>query len=169
MSAHDDYQEVLRAGSDIHHHLPFLFEHAVGNVMEIGVRQGASTSALIAGVEQHGGHVWSVDKADWPLYSTSSPNWTFIRADSIKDAEKIKALIPESLELLLIDGDHDYEAVMSDLENYGDRARVIALHDAEERGVLTAISDYCHKHELDYEVRKHSFGMGVIVRENSQS
>lgn len=159
----DVYQDVLIAGSDIHHHLPFLHEHAAGNVMEIGVRQGASTSALLAGVEQHGGHVWSVDKADWNIFP-ASPHWTFIRADSVKDAEKIKAIIPERLDLLLIDADHSYDAVMADLENYGDRAQVIALHDAEERGVLTAISDYCFRHELDYEVRHHSFGLGVITK-----
>lgn len=163
MSAREAYAEVLRAGSDIHHHLPFLNELARGKVMEIGVRQGASTAALLAGIEEHGGHLWSVDKDDRPVFP-GHPEWTFIQAHSVKDSAKIKVIIPQTLDLLLIDGDHSYEAVSSDLENYGDRAKVIALHDAEEHGVLTAISDYCFRYELDFKVRKHSFGLGVITR-----
>lgn len=161
LSTLETYEEVLRAGSDIHHHLPFLFEHAKGNVMEIGVRQGASTAALLAGIAEHGGHLWSVDKIEWNIFP-ENPDWTFIQADSAKMASTIKRIIPSELDLLLIDGDHSYDAVLSDLDNYGARAKLIALHDAEAHSVLTAISDYCYRQELDYEIRHHSFGLGVI-------
>lgn len=131
--------------------------------MEIGVRQGASTAALLAGVEENGGHLWSVDKDEWNIFP-EHPAWTFIHADSVKDAKKVKAIVPRELDLLLIDGDHSYDAVSSDLINYGTRAKIIALHDAEEYGVRTAISDYCYWHDLSYEIHKHSFGLGVIIR-----
>lgn len=163
LSARDELKRVLFNGSDISAHLDFLTASSIGNVMEIGVRQGASTSAMLAGIEIHGGHLWSVDINDCNIFP-DHPDWTFIRANSVKDADKIKSLIPEILDFLLIDGDHKYDAVISDLENYGDRAKVIALHDAQEYGVLTAISDYCYRNELTYTVRPKSYGLGIITR-----
>jgi len=163
-SARERYAIVLKDGSDMHHHMPFLREHSHGNVMEIGVRLGASTTALLAGIEDHGGHLWSVDKDDsCKGCFEGHPQWTFIHADSINSA-KVKPLLPESLGLLMIDGDHAYEAVLSDLNNYGDRAKMITLHDAEDPRVKTAIRDYCSSHKLHYEIRYHSFGLGVIER-----
>lgn len=160
------YEKVLRDGSDIHAHLPFLRDSAWGNVLEIGVRQGASTSALLVGIEERGGHLWSVDIKDCPCFP-DHPLWTFIQADSVKAAKQIKAMIPDSLDVLFIDGDHSHEAVLSDLTNYGDRAKLILLHDAdnpEHLGVRAAIEDYCGINERPYYIRHGSFGLGVVIR-----
>ncbi len=46
---------------DTHAHLPFIKSVAKGNVLEIGVHCGISTTALLAGIEENGGHLWSVD------------------------------------------------------------------------------------------------------------
>lgn len=83
MTFAEEYAERFSVWSDVQGHLPFLYEHAAlprgitsrgGDskgesipwgkrkvILELGVRGGISTSALLAGVEKSGGHLWSVD------------------------------------------------------------------------------------------------------------
>lgn len=116
--------------TDIHVHLPLLKSIARGNVLEIGVRFGASTAALLAGVEENGGYVWSVDTEPcefaYGLFRDHA-RWQFIQMDS--KSYYLRDFVPRELELLLIDGDHSYEGVLADLTNFGPRAKVVALHD----------------------------------------
>ena len=146
-------QDEIRRGirepvgiTDIHYHLYALFEASKGNVLEIGVRHGVSTCALLRGVEIHGGHLWSIDTDEKSMHVfEGNPNWTPICADSVKDAFKLLKTIPAKLDLLFVDGDHSYAGVLSDLENYGPRADVIMCHDADEANspqVLRAIEQY---------------------------
>lgn len=160
----EDYERNLNEWSDMQGHLPTLKSAAKGNVMEIGI--GRSTSALLAGIEENGGHLWSVDIKQYPLIGNAADR-TVINADSVKDAEQIKTMLPESLDVLFIDGDHSFEAVSADLRNYGDRAKLILLHDAEAPdypGVARAISDYCYWNHLNYTILHGSYGLGVIIR-----
>jgi hypothetical protein len=149
--------------TDIHDHLPRLRAAARGNVLEIGVRFGASTSALLSGVEKHGGHVYSVDIEDCLIF-LGHPQWTFIWGDS-KEAELVKERIPASIDLLFVDGDHSYEGAFSDLINFGPMAKITMVHDANENenpDVLRAVKDYCvlnHKKCLYY---PESHGLAVI-------
>jgi hypothetical protein len=130
--------------TDVHHHLPRLREAARGNVLEIGVRYGISTTALLLGVETHGGHVWSVDIDPCPVFM-GHPQWTFLNQDSVKDSRHLLAILPAQLDLCFIDGDHSYEAVLSDLENYGRRAKIVMVHDAntvQNPQVFKAVMNY---------------------------
>lgn len=130
--------------TDVHDHLPVLREAARGKVVEIGVRFGASTAALLAGVEDNGGHLWSVDVEDCS-YARSlfdgHPQWTFIRANSVWQAEDLREELPKEPDLVFIDGEHSREAVVSDLLNYAGllRAKVVMLHDASDPEVLGGI------------------------------
>lgn len=129
--------------TDIHDHLTRLHTIAHGNVMEIGVRFGSSTAALLSGVEVHGGHLFSVDIADCP-FSFESEDWTFIRRDS-RDTEYLNTVIPAKLDVLFVDGDHTYEGVLADLKNFGPRADYVFCHDVnlnENPQVLQAIETY---------------------------
>ena len=65
---------------------------ARGNVLELGVRAGVSTAALLAGVSDHGGHVWSVDRDDCAPVFAGHPHWTFIQGDSLDNLS-----VPEEL------------------------------------------------------------------------
>ena len=158
------YRRNLITWSDIHDHLPLLHDEAKGNVMEIGVRGGFSTSALLAGVEEHGGHVYSVDINPCRLFE--HPQWTFVHADSIKEVDKVKAVIPTELSLLFVDGDHTYEGCLSDLEKYGHRSPKILIHDCDcpltFPGVRKACERYAEKQGRKFEVIPGSYGMGVI-------
>lgn len=146
----EEYQKKLRAPSDIENCIGWIASHSMGSVMEIGVREGISTAAILVGLEQNmeGGHLWSVDKENCGHLYTN-PRWTFIQANSLTEPERI---LDETkmrsnnvwIDLLLIDGDHSYSGCLSDLTNFGKYAKVIAVHDtnSEWLGVWQAVIEY---------------------------
>ena len=164
--AFDRYRSALTTPSDMQGHVQRLYELAAGNVMEIGVRDGISTSALLYGVENHGGFLWSVDIEDCSRHFPDHPQWRFIKAHSKTDSDYIFLRIPPRLDLLLVDGDHSYQSCMSDLLTYGPRSRVIAVHDTFTPlwpDVKLAVDDYFkqsqHKKVTFW---KECYGMAVL-------
>lgn len=127
--------------TDIQHHLRRLSAAAEGNVLEIGVRFGVSTSALLYGIEERAGHVWSIDRENTNVFP-NWPRWTFLKFDSIRDSEYLLDYLPAHLDLLFIDGDHSFDSVLADLRNYGPRSSTIMLHDTYFDSVYDAISKY---------------------------
>jgi predicted O-methyltransferase YrrM len=160
------FQENSRVWTDMQGHMFFLHERAKGNVMEIGVRGGASTSALLAGVEAHGGHLWSVDVNPCRIFD--HPQWTFTQADSITQKDELLKIVPEHLDVLFVDGDHSYEGCLSDLQTYGPRADLILIHDClcpdTFPGVRKASEEYAASMGVPLVVRDGSYGMGVIQK-----
>jgi predicted O-methyltransferase YrrM len=119
--------------SDIGHFLPFMREHAKGTVFEIGVRSGASTAALLLGVEEHGGHLYSVDILDCGSLFRGHPSWTFLQVDS-KDTAKVMETVPRVVDVLFIDGDHTRDGYTHDLYTYSQIVRpggLIISHDID--------------------------------------
>lgn len=160
----------LVSWSDIQMHLPLLYKGARGHVLELGVRFGVSTITLIAGVEVHGGHVWSVDIDPDCLYRVGeSEHWTFICADSC-DAFTIDAAgLPDKLDMLFIDTEHTQDRTFRELVLWGSRVKpggAILLHDVYDGstfpGVLEAIKDYCDPRGLQCLLYPHSYGLGEI-------
>ena len=153
--------------TDIHDHMPRLREASKGNVLEIGVRHGGSTSALLLGVEEKGGHLYSVDIDSSSGGLFTHPQWTFIQADS-KEVNFLNELIPERLDVLFVDGDHSYTGCFSDLCNFGPRATIIMAHDysaAENPEVVQAVDDYfnlkdCPQRDLIYSRESH--GLAIL-------
>lgn len=171
ITARPRYEQLLQPGnwSDVQTHLPILFESARGNVLELGVRAGISTTALLAGVEAHGGHVWSVDRDDCSPVWAGHPCWTFIRADSLNSdvARIVKGI--DQLDCLFIDTEHTEERTISELRLWGQFVQpggVILLHDTDDMstypGVRNAIETYCAERGLTAEYREGSYGLGVI-------
>lgn len=155
---------------DTHAHLPFLRESARGNVLEIGVHTGISTAALLLGVEEKGGHVWSVDISGQSRYVWHGhPQWTFLCTDSKSGAVWLRSQITPTLDLLYIDGGHSYEQVMADLENFAPLVRpggLILLHDVLFieffPGVQRAFNEWRARPGYESEVREGSCGLGVL-------
>jgi hypothetical protein len=148
---------------DTHAHLPFLYGVAKGNILEIGVHCGISTTAFLAGLEDHGGHLWSIDTHPSCRYvHFGHPLWTFYCTWA---GDVPKPELP--LDVLFIDGNHEYAYVMDDLENWGRHAKLILLHDADSAsfpGVRKAIEEYCQWGNLKHELSKGSNGLEVIYK-----
>ena len=171
ISATPRYLQLLQPEnwSDVQAHLTTLYDAARGNVLELGVRAGISTTALLAGVEAHGGHVWSVDRDDCSPVWAGHPNWTFIRADSCDP--DIARLVPgiDVLDCLFIDTEHTETRTLAELQMWAWRVRpggVILLHDTDDMstypGVRNAIEAYCLPMDLRLEYLPGSYGLGVI-------
>lgn len=161
------YLHHLRHYSDIQQHLPRLYEEARGAILELGVRGGVSTSAFLAGVEAHGGEVWSVD-IDQQCASVffGHPQWHFICADS-RDVAALRASgVPDRLDVLFVDTVHTFEQVEAELAAWGSRVKedgVMLLHDTESSpGVRAAALACCRRNTFAVEFLSGSHGLGVI-------
>jgi len=164
MNAYEVYHENLLKWSDVQGHLPRFFDAAGGNVLEIGVREGYSTSAFLAGIERRGGHLWSVDIEDCPIFP-EHPHWTFLHRDSVADKSEILKIIPKSIDLLFVDGDHSFESCYSDLITYGPISKTIFVHDTEAPnfpGVREAVVAYASSESRSLEWVRESFGLGIL-------
>jgi hypothetical protein len=151
-------------------HLPFFREVASGNVLEIGVNEGASTSAFLSGLQDKnlGGHLYSIDiNQDCEKVFEGHPDWTFIGADS-KDWPRTLSRIPSSIDVLFIDGDHTYRGASEDLKLYSYLVRrkgLILVHDmtlAEFPGVRQAVWEFRIQFGCGLHIREGSCGLGVM-------
>lgn len=127
------YDRGLREG-DMVDFLPWLRSHARGQILEIGTRDGASTSAFLLGLEDNdpAGRLTSLDIDDCS-HLWRHPQWTFIRSNSLT------VRFPDaSFDLALIDGNHERAAYIGDLYNCYHWVRpggLILTHDlVPERG-----------------------------------
>ena len=126
------YMQHVHTQSDIQHHLPLLYSLAKGTIVELGTRSGVSTAAFLAGVEQRGGHVWSVDiDPACAQVATGHPLWTFIQGDS-RNSE-LPARVG-GVDCLLVDSEHTLEMAEAELalwEPWVKEGGYILLHDPE--------------------------------------
>jgi cephalosporin hydroxylase len=161
------YLQQCNTQSDIQHHLPLLFAKASGNVVELGTRSGVSTMALLAGVERHGGHVWSVDiDPQSAQVAAGHPLWTFVQASStdMQTVQKLKKALP--CDLLLIDTIHTEDHVAAELKIWANSVKpggTICIHDTETfPGVRVAAERYCTERGWVVTFVRPCNGMAVI-------
>jgi predicted O-methyltransferase YrrM len=171
MTAFERYQHWLVEWSDVRDHLPILYQASHGFVLELGVRAGVSTAALLAGVENAGGMVWSVDRDDCSPVFAGHPQWRFIQADSLDVATIEAAGIPYALDCLFIDTVHTADRTLRELEVWGSRVvpgGVILLHDTDDPstmpGVRDAMEAFCAAGGLTPLYHTGSYGLGEIRR-----
>lgn len=169
MIAFDRYQHWLTEWSDVQAHLPILYQASHGFVLELGVRAGVSTTALLAGVENAGGRVWSVDRDDCSPVFAGHPQWQFIQADSLDVATIEAAQVPMAFDCIFIDTEHTADRTLRELQTWGMRVRrggAIYLHDTDDPstmpGVRDAMEAFCTEHGLTPVYHTGSYGLGEI-------
>lgn len=133
--------------------------------MELGVREGVSTSAFVYGVEQNGGHVWSVDLN--PLCKEvfwNHPNWTFIHGNSLDVARLEESGVPASLDLLFCDTVHTYEQVNLELKTWGPRVKgLILVHNINKYPqTKEACEDFAKSTGRMFHARPGNGGLAII-------
>lgn len=129
------YDEYCKTSSSINEHLPKLYDLATmcHNVVEIGVKWGRSSTALMLGCL---GKLTSYDIQAHPkaraLQKLAGSKWDYIVADSRK------VEIPQC-DLLFIDSDHTYRTLAVELELHGSKPlKWLAFHDTITFGVQAA-------------------------------
>ena len=164
------YMQALFTPSDIQHHLGLLYSLARGNVVELGTRGGVSTTALLAGVEAHGGRVWSVDVDDCAKLYEGHPQWSFIQSDSRNP--ELPARLDMPIDLLLIDTEHNVLQTAAELALWAPHMRPgghICLHDPETfPGVRRAVTEFCAANGWPVTFVLPCHGMAVIEVPNGK-
>ena len=137
------FKAMCAANTDIHEHLPVMRKLIEDNklevVVELGVRDGNSTTAFLAAQPKN---LISVDIVEAPFlwkvkdaYNAEPKgptDWRYILADDLT------IVIPEC-DLLFIDTNHTFEQLDAELKLHASKARkFIALHDTE------AFKDFDH-------------------------
>lgn len=137
----DRYERLCRGPNDISEHLPVLFDYAskCKSIVELGVRGGNSTAALLWGLNYgcifgcEGLRLDSVDIVASTLACELSPlagnvAWRLHWADSRKFA-------PRACDLLFIDTLHTEAQLAAEVSRHaGDARRWILLHDTTTFG-----------------------------------
>lgn len=141
-------ENVLNPLDPMFPYVSFLRRKAKGVVLEIGVEKGISTAAFLMGIDDKGdaGHVYSVDidVKCGELYRHNK--WTFIHSDS-QNAELVKSLVPEKIDVLFIDGWHEHPIVDNDLKNYAPLVKsggLILMHDIRMQDVMDAYHSFLY-------------------------
>lgn len=130
---------TLNGQGDSDQHTLTLFSLALNikakNILELGVRYGASTEPLLLAAAILNGHLDSVDIND---HNVSVPDnlknfWTFHKRDAI---EFLK-MNTKKYDLIYLDDWHTYEHVKTELElisRFADKNTLILLHDLMGNG-----------------------------------
>lgn len=166
------YERACREG-DMVDFAPWLREHAKGQVLEIGTRDGGSTSAILLGLEDRGGHLTSVDIQDCSSL-WSHPKWTFIRGNSL-DLSFQKIFHDGQFDFALIDGGHDLSVYIGDLYNcyhWVQSGGMILSHDVTpERGhefyavqLREEFFKFAKEKNLQHYILPGKYGLGVMIK-----
>jgi glycosyltransferase involved in cell wall biosynthesis len=155
----------VRGPGDFDPYLPTAFNWvralSAKVVVELGVRAGSSTRALLAGVAETGGQVWGIDLQN--IHGIDDPRLHFIQADAASVADRWPAI-----DLLHIDTDpHTEEQTRRWFDLYAHRCRAIALHDTHHPafGVGTAVREFVETGEWNvFEYWGNPSGWTVLTR-----
>jgi hypothetical protein len=140
-----------------------------GVAVELGVRNGDSTRAILAACEDCGQLLYSFDiedvRAHVPSYTTKfglpwfQAGWRFSRQDSVS-AGRLWNLGP--VDMVFIDTDHTYETTRDEIAAWSPHVRLggcLAFHDywmtssdAPRNGVKPAVDEWCAAYPREYKL-----------------
>lgn len=143
------------------------------HVTEFGTRTGASTTAILTGLEDGGGGTlisYDKEQTRFAPAPSDSVTWTFHQADT----RELPPIAPT--DLLFIDTLHTYDQVAAELKHADEVSAFIVLHDTimfgsmgekGQRGITPAIYDFLAEECDSWRVFQHypsTWGMLVLQR-----
>lgn len=166
-------EELARTPNDNNEHLAYIRDQVVGVnamvVVELGVGYGRSTCALLTGLAQTGGRLFSCDVEELPGVRAKwqAPNWSFtVQNDLAWGASRPWGDGP--IDLLMIDTTHTREQTLAELKLFGPHVRPggkILLHDTISfPTVLEAIHAWVDHAEWQGENRNNNNGLATLTR-----
>ncbi len=172
------YTERLAWPSDIVDHLEYFVDTCLEldakKVIELGVRTGNSTVAWLHGLDQTGGHLWSVDPDGRAVGTIPADRWTFVFG--LDTDRAVLDQLPNMVDVVFIDTTHTYQHTLRELDLYVPRVRPggrVLLHDTELEvpdgtigepafPVKRAVSKYCATNGLEWSNRDFCFGLATV-------
>jgi predicted O-methyltransferase YrrM len=171
------YQSKVNTSSDINEHLQFLHNLVLAmdakQVVELGVRDGSSTSAFLSALVETGGKLWSCDLNE-PIGEVNKFRqimefqWEFNQGNDL--SFEILSRVG-SCDILFIDTGHFFDETLQEMEIYSKHLRdggIMVLHDSWEPnyiGEFASIMVYMDRHkECDFYNFTHNHGMAVICK-----
>ena len=168
MNIQERHKQQRQGESDIVSHLPTLhdavIETGAQQVIELGVRGGNSTAALLAGLEKTGGQLWScdLDMPGAPIRDyMGHDQWDFVQGDEFEVLREA----PSTCQVLFVDTVHNYEHVIRELKVYGVKVEpggIIMVHDTEDTGVMRACQEYADERNAEFSNVTSSHGLATI-------
>lgn len=176
--------------SDIAPHFPAFFDAVrstdAHNVVELGVRQGHSSSAFLMALFSRAGAraLWSIDVEPPPVPRLGGAAMRAIAWHVLVENDVSVAALdwtPPTIDVLFVDTDHAYEHTLVELDLYGPRVRpggLILLHDTENEHpedhgetigpqepfpVKRAVEHWCAERDLDWSNDPQSWGLATIL------
>ena len=166
-------------GADTSDCVQILYDVAVSmpayRILELGVRTGVSTVALLLAAKQVNGHLWSVDVDSCVrAVKTVKDNgldsyWTFMIGD---DRNLLPNFLENSMDMIFVDTSHQYEHTLMELRLCDRILRkdgVILLHDTVGRDypdVMKAVSVFLREQQEKYVFKElgSRYGLGMLTK-----
>ena len=153
--------------NDIAEHLEFLekecYKYPFCKVLELGVRTGNSTRALIKGVNAVNGSLKSVD-IDNCRDACSDPKWVFQQCDDID----LKLKPNEIYDIIFIDSSHKYAHTIAELNKFSGHLQQegeFLMHDTMDGEVASAIKKFMELNSgWKFTNREFCNGLGTLKR-----
>lgn len=162
--------ERSKISTDISGHLIHLYELTIALpknkiIVELGTREGESTTALLAAVNDSGGKLYSIDIQNCNIYPHEI-NWKFIQGN---DMEIVKTWNLK-IDHLFIDTSHTYEHTLAELRSWGsfvEHLGIITLHDTDSIEITDAIKQFLVENS-EYSFKNYSecHGLGLLYHGN---
>ena len=138
-------------------------------IVELGVRGGESTTALLAAVNDSGGHLYSVDVVNCSHVYHGEPNWSFFFGNDMV----ILKTWNQKIDHLFIDTSHTFEHTLAELRGWSSWLQpwgIITLHDTIFcPGVAKAVQQFLAENP-SYAFKNYleCYGLGLLSFKNNK-
>ena len=161
-------QVIQQVKEEISDFLNLLKKHDVKNLLQIGLGHWASTHYVLSLLLENITTIeYDVTHVERYMPESSFGFESIITGDSLQVHKKLE---DESFDAVFIDGNHSYEYVKKDLENYSKKVKkggIIAMHDANFEGDQYGTPQVIRESEHEWNFISHSKEVGIayIIKE----